>query len=46
MGSSTVLPQARSRVTNGKQLFADATVDGRSTWARRLRDLIDLHVAA
>jgi hypothetical protein len=34
----------RSRVTNGKALFADATVDGRSTWARRLRDLMVLHI--
>ena len=28
---------ARSLVTNGKGLFGDATVDGRSSWARRLR---------
>jgi hypothetical protein len=36
-------PQARSRVSNGSALLAG--VDGRSTWARRLRDLIELHVA-
>jgi hypothetical protein len=36
---------ARSRVSNGKSLFADAVVDGRSTWARRLRDLLALHVS-
>jgi hypothetical protein len=35
----------RSRVTNGKRLFADMTVDGRSGWSRRLRDLLNLHVA-
>jgi hypothetical protein len=35
----------RSKVTNGKRLFADMTVDGRSGWYRRLRDLINLHVA-
>jgi hypothetical protein len=32
----------RSRVTNGKALFVNG--DGRSPWARRLRDIIDLHV--
>jgi hypothetical protein len=36
--------EARSAVSNGKRLFADATVDGRSSWARRFRDLIILHV--
>lgn len=35
-------PPARSRVTNGSALLSG--VDGRSTWARRLRDLIELHV--
>jgi hypothetical protein len=35
----------RSRVTNGRQLFVDATADGRSAWSRRLRDLIQLHVS-
>jgi len=34
-------PEARSRISNGSQLLAG--VDGRSTWARRLRDLIELH---
>jgi len=33
---------ARSRVTNGAILPG---VDGRSTWARRLRDLMALHVS-
>ena len=33
---------ARSRITNGSLLPG---VDGRSTWARRLRDLIELHAA-
>jgi hypothetical protein len=32
----------RSRVTNGRDLLPN--VDGRSTYARRLRDLIGLHV--
>jgi hypothetical protein len=36
-------PEARSRVSNGSKLLAD--IDGRSTWARRLRDLIQLHLA-
>jgi hypothetical protein len=34
---------ARSRVTNGSAVLPD--VDGRSTWVRRLRDLIGLHLA-
>jgi hypothetical protein len=33
----------RSRVTNGSALLSG--VDGRSPWARRLRDLIALHVS-
>ena len=33
----------RSRVTNGKAAFVSG--DGRSPWARRWRDLIELHVA-
>ena len=37
-------PEGRSRVTNGNSLFAEP-VDGRSAWARRFRDLIELHVA-
>jgi hypothetical protein len=36
-------PHARSRMTNGTGLLPG--VDGRSTWARRLRDLIALHTA-
>jgi hypothetical protein len=32
----------RSRVTNGKALFVAG--DGRSPWARRLRDIIEAHV--
>lgn len=36
-------PTHRSRVTNGSAVLPG--VDGRSVWMRRLRDLIDLHVA-
>ena len=36
--------EGRSRVTNGSCLFAER-VDGRSAWARRFRDLVELHVA-
>jgi len=36
--------RGRSKVTNGSCLFEER-VDGRSTWARRFRDLIALHVA-
>jgi hypothetical protein len=36
-------PANRSRVTNGSALLSG--VDGRSVWARRLRDLIELHEA-
>ena len=35
-------PQARSRLTNGS---AVVLADGRSSWARRKRDLIELHLA-
>jgi hypothetical protein len=35
----------RSSVSNGSRLFAAATVDGRSGWSRRLRDLLQLHIA-
>jgi hypothetical protein len=35
--------KVRSKVTNGKSLFADA--DGRGVWARRFRDLVEAHVA-
>src|SRR5262245_16007363 len=34
--------RGRSRITNGAVL---PDVDGRSTWVRRLRDLINLHIA-
>jgi hypothetical protein len=43
--SPTMPARARSRVSNGKSLFADATVDGRGAWARRLRDLLVLHIS-
>jgi hypothetical protein len=43
--SPTMPARARSRVSNGKALFADATVDGRGAWARRLRDLLVLHIS-
>ena len=36
-------PTARSRLTNGSSLLSG--VDGRSTWARRMRDLIELHTS-
>jgi hypothetical protein len=35
--------RARSRVTNGAAILPG--VDGRSTWVRRLRDLMGLHLA-
>jgi hypothetical protein len=41
---STLALQGRSRVTNGKQLFLEKGL-GRSTWARRMRDLLQLHIA-
>ncbi len=34
-------PEARSRVTNGSKLHPN--IDGRSVWARRLRDLIEIY---
>jgi hypothetical protein len=36
-------PQGRSRISNGSALLTG--VDGRSTWVRRLRDLIALHLS-
>src|SRR5664280_906739 len=39
----TAKQHARSRVSNGTTLLPG--VDGRSTWVRRLRDLIALHLA-
>ena len=35
-------PEARSRLSNGSHILPG--VDGRSTWARRLRDLMILHI--
>lgn len=35
--------RGRSTVTNGNRLSVD--IDGRTVWARRMRDLIELHVA-
>ncbi len=40
--SATRPPATRSRVTNGRQLLP--AVDGRSIWARRMRDLMELHL--
>jgi hypothetical protein len=36
-------PTARSRISNGSAVLPG--VDGRSTWVRRLRDLIALHLS-
>lgn len=41
---ATAKRTTRSRVSNGRHLFA-GDVDGRSAWARRLRDLIADHCA-
>jgi hypothetical protein len=38
-------PLARSRVTNGTSLFAEAVADGRRGWSRRIRDLIAFYVS-
>jgi hypothetical protein len=40
-------PNARSTITNGSRLLGSkgCGFDERSVWARRFRDLIDLHVA-
>lgn len=35
--------KTRSRVTNGRSLFADVKVDERGAWARRFVDLVELH---
>jgi hypothetical protein len=37
-------PRTRSRISNGRALF-DEGVDGRGSWPRRLRDLLQLHVS-
>ncbi len=39
----TTKPEARSAVSNGSRLLPG--VDGRSTWVRRTRDLIELHTS-
>ena len=36
-------PQQRSAVTNGSRLLTEG--DNRSSWARRMRDVIELHVS-
>lgn len=43
-GSAMPLPTVRSRVSNGRGLFAEGG-DERGAWARRFRDLIGDHVA-
>jgi hypothetical protein len=43
-GATARPPTQRSAVTNGKTLFAEGG-DNRSAWARRLRDVLELHVA-
>jgi hypothetical protein len=40
---SSKIANGASKITNGN-LFADNAVDGRSPWARRLRDLIQINV--
>ena len=40
---ATMPPSARSRVTNGSAVLPN--VDGRSTWVRRLRDVMALHLS-
>jgi len=35
--------RTRSKVTNGRRTFVDG--DGKSAWARRRKDMIELHVA-
>ena len=42
-GLAPVKSSGKSRISNGTGLLPG--VDGRSTWARRLRDLIALHTA-
>jgi hypothetical protein len=39
-----VVNRWRSAVSNGKRLFADQMADGRSAWARRLRDVMVQHI--
>ena len=40
---ASMSPTARSRISNGSAVLPG--VDGRSTWVRRLRDLIALHLS-
>jgi hypothetical protein len=40
--STIYKPEARSRITNGSEVLPD--VDGRSSWVRRFRDLLALHL--
>jgi hypothetical protein len=46
-GSPVVGTRARQRsaVSNGSRLFADSQVDQRSGWVRRMRDLLEIHIA-
>jgi hypothetical protein len=37
------LLKTRSRVTNGRKLFVKG--DGSSAWARRWKDLVNIHIA-
>lgn len=41
---ATLPPTVRSRVRNGRSLFAEGG-DGRTAWSRRFRDLIEAHTA-
>lgn len=41
--TATGMGQNRSRISNGTNILPG--VDGRSTWVRRLRDLMSLHLA-
>jgi hypothetical protein len=43
VGIAAQKPSHRSRVTNGTTLLPN--VDGRSMWARRMRDLMALHLS-
>ena len=38
-------PEQHSRVTNGSTLFAEAGIDLRGPWARRFRDVFELHIS-
>jgi hypothetical protein len=45
MGDVIQPSKLRSRVTNGRTLFVDRKISTQSPWARRLRDIIALHVS-